>query len=118
MEFLGIRLLRPWGFYGKGLLVIESYRFQCFWGLAPPEPYNPPHALRDEAAAETCSYAGIGRVSGINSIPKPIGLENPPAFQVSSDLFQSAFQSSHWVVDGYSMFVTAILWWHRRPRRL
>ena len=34
MEFLGIRLLRARGFYGKGLLVIESYGFQCFWGLA------------------------------------------------------------------------------------
>ena len=89
----------------------------CFRG--PPDPCRPRcAAFRDEDAANTCSIDGIGGMPHVNSQSKLVGLKDPSATQLETNLFHSVLHSSHWVVDGYSMLVTAILWWHRRPRRL
>ena len=91
----------------------------CF--ASPPQPSlcaQTQTATRDKFAVDSCPPVGIGSVPIGNSRLMPTGSTDPLATSSHSELLHSTIRSSHWVVDGYSLIVTAVLWWHRRPRRL
>ena len=75
-------------------------------------------AFGDDQSFQSDVKGHVHHHMGMNSHGNTQKSTDQMSLHANSNVLHSVVQTSSWAVDGFTMVLTALAWWHRRPGRL